>query len=285
MGSAVAARLLELGHEVAVWNRTAQKAQPLVQAGAKLASTPAGLASAAEVIITLLTDAAALAGVFRGAHGLLAGNVKANLFIEMSTVRPETEQELASEVRAREATFVECPVGGSVGPAREGKLFGFAGGEDADVARARPLLETLCRRLEHVGPVGAGASMKLAINLPLFVYWQALGEALSLARPLGLDPQRLVSIFCDTSAAPAALKSRGSAIVTALEGQTVVPVSFDVDSIRKDLRTMLGQARALGVPMPVTEQTLQCFDGASKDGLGKSDCTEAPAHWVRSHQR
>jgi 3-hydroxyisobutyrate dehydrogenase len=143
----------------------------------------------------------------------------------------------------------------------------------------------MCRRVEHVGPVGAGASIKLAINLPLFVYWQALGEALSLARPLGLDAERLVGIFSDTSATPNALKQRGPAIAAALEGQPTGPVTFDVDSIRKDLRTMLEQASALGVPMPVTERTLECFDGAAKDGLGKSDCTAAPAHWVRSHLR
>src|SRR5437016_1881659 len=88
--------------------------------------------------------------------------------------------------RSRSASQVEGPVGGTVGPAKEGKLFGFAGGEAADVARARPLPDQLCRRVEHVWPVGAGAAMKLAINLPLLVFWQAFGEALSLCEPLGL---------------------------------------------------------------------------------------------------
>ncbi len=285
MGSAVAGRLLELGHEVTVWNRTADKLRPLVEAGAKAAPTPAALASEAETVITLLTDASALAEVFHSPQGLLSGSVKSKLFIEMSTVRPETERELAAKVRACGAAFVECPVGGSTGPAREGKLFGFVGGEEADVARARPLLEKMCRRVEHVGPVGSGAAIKLAINLPLFVYWQALGEALSLARPLGLDPERLIGIFADTSATPNALKQRAPAIVAALQGKSSGAVTFDVDSIRKDLRTMVAQAGVLGVPMPVTERTLQCFDDAAKDGLGKSDCSEAPAHWVRSHAR
>ncbi len=92
--------------------------------------------------------------------------------------------------------MIDCPVGGSVGPASDGKLFGFVGGADADVARRRPVLDQMCRRVEHVGPVGAGASMKLAINLPLMVYWQAFGEALSLVAPLKLDPDRLVRHFC-----------------------------------------------------------------------------------------
>ena len=93
------------------------------------------------------------------------------LFIEMSTVRPEVEVALAEKVKLKKAAMIDCPVGGTTGPAREGKLFGFVGGEDADVARARPLLDQMCRRAEHVGPVGSGARMKLAINLPLFVYW------------------------------------------------------------------------------------------------------------------
>ena len=105
----------------------------------------------------------------------------------MSTVRPETEKALAAEVGAKGAALIECPVGGTVGPAMEGKLFGFVGGEASDVERARPILDDLCRRVEHVGAVGAGASVKLAINLPLLVYYQALGEALSLCRAVAIS--------------------------------------------------------------------------------------------------
>ena len=86
------------------------------------------------------------------------------------------------------AAFVECPVGGSTGPAREGKLFGLVGGAPADIARAMPVLEQLCRRIEHIGALGSGATMKLAVNLPLLVYWQALGEALAICKPLNLPP-------------------------------------------------------------------------------------------------
>ncbi len=136
--------------------------------------------------------------------------MKGKLFIEMSTVRPETEQALAEKVRAKGAAIVECPVGGTTGPARDGKLFGFVGATDADFARAKPLLEQMCRRIEHVGPAGAGSRMKLAINLPLLVYWQAFGEALALVQPLKLDPKRVIDIFADTSGGPNVLKARGS---------------------------------------------------------------------------
>ena len=129
MGAGIAARLVEVGHQVTVWNRSADKLKPLADAGIKAATTPAELAGAAEVIISILTDAAAIDAVYGGPQGLLAGNIKGKLFIEMSTVRPETEIALAEKVRAKGAAFVECPVGGSTGPARQGKLLGLAGAE------------------------------------------------------------------------------------------------------------------------------------------------------------
>ncbi|HUL93469.1 MAG TPA: NAD(P)-dependent oxidoreductase [Burkholderiales bacterium] len=280
MGAAIATRLLGQGHAVTVWNRTPAKLAPLVTAGAKAAESPAALAAASEAIITILTDAAAIDATYGGTAGLLAGDVKGKLFIEMSTVQPETEQALAGKVRARGAAIVECPVGGSVGPARDGKLFGFVGATDADFARARPLLGEMCRRIEHVGPVGAGARMKLAINLPLLVYWQSFGEALALVQPLKLDPKRVIDIFADTSGGPNVLKARGSVVAAALEGKDPGPGGFDIDGMRKDLRTMLAAGEALGVEMPVTARALEAFEQAAAAGFGKRDGTTWPAHWA-----
>src|ERR1700681_1839983 len=121
MGAAIAARLIEVGHTVSVWNRSAEKTKALAQAGSKVTATPAELAGGADIIITILTDAAAIDAVYNGTDGLLTGNVKDKLFIEMSTVRPETEIALAKTVRGKGAALVECPVGGTVGPARQGK--------------------------------------------------------------------------------------------------------------------------------------------------------------------
>src|SRR5256885_10281711 len=140
MGAAIAQRLAGRGHQVTVWNRTANKARAL---GLDVADSATRLAKVSETLISILTDAAALESVY---GQLLAGDVKAKLFIEMSTVRPDTQRKISKQARAKGAAFVECPVGGTVGPAKEGKLFGFAGGEAADVARARPLLDQLCRR-------------------------------------------------------------------------------------------------------------------------------------------
>jgi 3-hydroxyisobutyrate dehydrogenase len=283
MGSAVAGRLLGQGHEVTVWNRTAGKTKPLEAAGAKLAATPTELATRSEIVITLLTDAAAIDAMYHGADGLLAADVRGKLFIDMSTVRPETEVALAARVKAKGAAFIECPVGGTIGPAKEGRLLGFVGGEAGDVARAKPVLDQLCRRVEHVGAVGAGASMKLAINLPLLVYWQALGEALSLCQPLGIDPARLMDILADTSGAPNMLKVRGPSIAATLQGKETTPVTVDIDTVRKDLRTMVEEARAMSRTLPLTARALECFDDAVKDGWGARDVTMFPVRFLARH--
>jgi 3-hydroxyisobutyrate dehydrogenase len=281
MGAAIAARLMGLGHELTVWNRTAEKTKELAAGGAKVAASPAALAGSVDVVITILTDEKAIEALYSGPKGLLSGGVTGKLFIEMSTVRPEVEVALAAKVKLKEAAMIDCPVGGTTGPAREGKLFGFVGGEDADVVRARPLLDQMCRRAEHVGPVGSGARMKLAINLPLFVYWQALGEALLLCRPLGLDPVRLMSIFADSSGGTNALKTRGSAIAAHLAGKDAGPVSMAVELVCKDLRTMIAEAKALGGTLPAAETALKCFEDAARSGLGAADQSVLPSRWAK----
>ncbi len=281
MGAAIAERLLKQGHQVTVWNRTLAKAEAVRQHGALVAATPAQLAASADIILSILTDATAIAAAYDGPEGLLSGKVSGKLFVEMSTVRPDTQRALAGRIKAKGAAMIDCPVGGTTGPARDGKLLGFVGGDAADLARARPVLEKLCRRIEHVGPVGAGASLKLAINLPLLVYWQAFGEALALCQPLGLDPARLVDIFADTSGGPNVLKTRGGMLADAMQGKVPASTTFNIDSIRKDLATMIEEARALGYDeLPVTARALECFDAASRAGLGDGDAVLLPVSWV-----
>jgi 3-hydroxyisobutyrate dehydrogenase len=279
MGAAIAAHLKDVGHDVTVWNRTPDKVKPLAAAGAKVAASPSALASEVEAILTILTNKEAIAGVYEGPSGLLAGNVKGKLVIDMSTVQPETEVALAEKVRAKGATFVECPVGGTVGPARDGKLLGVAGGTAEDFARAKPLLAQMCRRVEHVGPVGAGSSMKLALNLPLMIYYQAMGEAYVLCRHLNLDPKWLMEFMADTSGGPNVLKTRAPKIAEALAGGDGGPPAFDVDSIRKDLATMAAEGRARGASLPLVEKTLAIFEEAAKDGWGKRDGASLPSYW------
>lgn len=278
MGAALAARLKDVGHEIMVWNRTPDKARSL---GHPVAESPPQLAAAAETIITILTDGKAVEDVYAQ---LLSSDVKGKLFIEMSTVRPEVQKRLSRKAASVGAALVECPVGGTTGPARQGQLFGFAGGEPADVERAMPILKQMCRRVEHVGGAGAGARMKLAINLPLLCYWAALGEALSLSRSLGLDDARLMDILADTSGAAGMMKNRAPIIAAALGGKEPA-VSSNIDTMRKDLSEMVAEARELGWQAPMTERALECFDYASKQGLGGKDCVMLPVNWSAKPQK
>ncbi|MEA3153918.1 MAG: 3-hydroxyisobutyrate dehydrogenase [Betaproteobacteria bacterium] len=280
MGTAIALRLLEKGHEVTVWNRTREKTETAAGAGAKVAPTPAALASACDQIISMLTNAAAMQAVYTGKDGLLSGDAAGKLFIEMSTVRGDDHRALMPRVAAKDAVLIECPVSGTVKPAREGTLFGFAGGTPDAFTDALPLLEHLCRRVELVGAMGAGASMKLAVNLLLTVFWQALAEACSLTQEVPIERERLIDLFADSNIGAGILKARGGLIAAALAGEDTGAASFDVDFMRKDLRDMLQDAKALGVSLPAAARTLECFDEASRGGFGKIDATQYPAWWV-----
>ena len=280
MGSAIGSRLLSLGHPLTLWNRTEERAQPLLNAGAKWAESPRALAESVDVVITLLTNEAALDDVYGSESGLLSGQVQNTTFIDMSTVRPAKPQEMARRVQAVNATFLECPVGGSVGPAKEGKLLGFVGGDADDLRKVQPLLDVICRRVEHVGPHGAGATMKLAVNLPLMVYWQTLGEALSLIEPLGLDPKRVIDILSDSSGGPNMLKVRGSMIAQTLSQKMNDQVTVNVATMRKDMQAMLNQAEATQKNLPLTALALQQFDAAAQSGLDARDCSELLVWWL-----
>jgi 3-hydroxyisobutyrate dehydrogenase len=285
MGAAIAQRLIEVGHQVAVWNRSAAKAKPLAEAGAAVAATPAELAKMSEVVITILTDAAAIDGVYGGPAGLLTADVRGKLFIEMSTVRPATQIALAEKVRGAGAAFVECPVGGSTAPARQGQLIGLLGADAKDTTRARPLLDQLCRRVEHCGPVGAGATMKLAINLPLLISWQAFGEAFALCRDLGIDAQRLLSVFTDISATTNALKARAPMVAAMMAGDDPGATTFTLDSACKDLRTMADEGKDRGIDLPLTARAMASFEEASRSGFGPRDASALAVYWSKRNKR
>jgi 3-hydroxyisobutyrate dehydrogenase len=270
MGSAMVLRLLDQGHRLTVWNRSAAKAEPLLQRGARWAKSPAEIARTHDITLTILTDTSGVEAVYLGPDGLLAGTVPGKLFIEMSTVPPGTIRSLAERVRAAGAALVECPVGGTVGPAREGKLLGLAGGDAADVARAKPILEQLCRRVEHLGANGNGSAMKLAINLPLAVYWEALREAMSLLAGTGIDPAKALEIMGESSGGANALRSRAGKIATALAGGNP-DIGFDIDGIRKDLRIMAAVAKAAERALPVAATALESYDAAASEGWGGRD--------------
>src|SRR5260221_3872398 len=283
MGTAIARRLLELGHEVRVWNRTLENTREAREAGATTAPTPGELVNGSEVVISFLLDNAAVEHVYLGAEGLLNGSVEGRLFIDMSTVSPAIHARIAPVMALREAGFIECPVSGSTAAARAGALVGFAGGEAAVFARAQLLLAQLCRRVEHVGPLRAGIRMKLAANLLLATFWQALAEVLLLLAPSALDPARAIDLLADSNIGAGILRTRATQIVSALAGNPPGEAAFDVDTMRKDLRYMAQEAAVHGDALPLASRTLECFDRASRGGMGGVDSVAYPAYWISQH--
>jgi 3-hydroxyisobutyrate dehydrogenase len=280
MGSSIGARLIELGHTLTVWNRTAEKTNALADAGAAVARSPAELTSSVDIVITLLIDTAAIDAVYNGPHGLLGGDARGKLFIEMSTVTPESQVALAEKVRAKGAAFVECPVSGSVIPARAGKLLGLMGAEPADAARARPLLEQMCRRVMHAGPVGSGALLKLAVNLPLMIYWQALGEQLSLCKTLTIDPKELLDFLSETSGAATVLKQRMPGIVAKMKNEPSDIRTFSLEGGIKDVKQMLAEGDKRGLDLPLLKQTLACYEEAYRQVGGKEEVSNNSVYWA-----
>jgi 3-hydroxyisobutyrate dehydrogenase len=281
MGSSIAQRLISVGHEVGVWNRNPAKTKPLIDAGAKLYASPSALMEGCEAAIVMLLNDAASEAVYRGPNGILDAKLAGKLLIDMSTVRPDTMISIGAAVTGQGAAFVECPVGGSTGPAKEGKLFGFVGAAKADAARAMPILEQLCRRIEHIGALGSGATMKLAVNLPLLVYWQALGEALAICKPLNLPADRLIDILSDTAGTPTAMKGRGAVIARGLGGQSLGDTAFGLSAAKKDLATAVQFAAAIHAELPVAATALACFEEAEAAGLGDADATAISVRWAQ----
>jgi len=281
MGSSIAQRLMSVGHEVRVWNRNSAKTKPLTDAGAKLFAFPTELVDDCEVVIVMLLNDAATEAVYRGPNGIMTSKLAGKLVIDMSTIRPDTMKSNGTAVLQQGAAFVESPVGGSTVPAKEGKLFGLVGGTKADVTRAMPLLEQMCRRIEHVGELGSGSMMKLAVNLPLLVYWQALGEALTICKPLNLPADRLIDILSDTAGTPTAMKGRGAVIAKVLGGAPLGETAFGLNAAKKDLATAIQFGASIHAELPVTASALACYEEAEAAGLGDADATAVSTRWTQ----
>ena len=281
MGNAIGLRLLDEGFDLSVWNRTASKTLALEQAGARVVQDPERLVKAVDVVISIVTNHDAIRDIYWGSRGVLSADLDGKIIMEMSTVLPEETRTLGTAIREQKGIMIECPVGGTVTPARTGKLLGLLGGTTEDIKKIEPILSSLCRRYEHVGPIGSGAAMKLCVNLPLMVFWQSFGEALGLVKELQLDPEQLINLMMDTSGAPNVLKTRGPNIAKRLSGGEQIPPAFDIHSIVKDFRSMLHEGNRLGIEMPTTSGAIEGFSQSIAAGYGNYDGTEQPVLWSK----
>jgi len=241
MGKPMATRLLQGGHHVTVWNRTPERATPLVERGAVAAASPAEAAAGVDVAITMLATPAALEQVVFGDKGLALSFAPGQVFIDMSTVGPPT----VADVRARlpyGVSMVDAPVRGSVPQATEGSLDIFVGGAGDDFERVRPILESL-GDVRHVGGPGSGAAMKLVVNATLGAAIVALGEALALARSLGLDRGPVLDVLAGSPIGPVVIVKRAL-----VEGNDYPP-SFKLRHAAKDMRLVAWAGEAAGLDL------------------------------------
>ncbi|MGI9493075.1 MAG: NAD(P)-dependent oxidoreductase [Geminicoccaceae bacterium] len=269
MGRAVAERLVEQGHELLLWNRTAAKTEGI--AGATPCPTPAELAAGADVVLSILANDEAIAAVYSGPVGLCSADLNGTTIVEMCTTSPERAIALEAEVRQCGGRFLECPVGGTIGPARAGQLMGLAGGSEGAFAAAKPVLEDMTRRLEHLGPVGTGAAMKLAINLPLMVYWAAVGEAIAIATEQGVEPELALDILADSSGAIGAAKKRLPPIHAMLEHASPGGTNFSLANGVKDMKLMEAALAERGIPSEVVSAARLKAEAAANGGWSDHD--------------
>lgn len=266
MGQAIAGRLLMAGFPLMVYNRTPDRAATLVQQGAHQASSPADLAIHADVLLSILTDDNAVERVYRGAHGIFSADITGKLLIEMSTIRTDTIRALHRTAAEHGASMLDAPVSGTLEPARQGQLMTMVGGAAEDLERARPVLESFSRRIAHMGPAGAGTTMKLVLNMPMAIFWVALGEALAMGRQHGLELAAMLDIMLDSPVALPALRGKAPIMLGAPH-----EVAFDVTGVRKDLLAMIATAQHAGVPTPTGSAALAGFAAATAAGYGERD--------------
>jgi 3-hydroxyisobutyrate dehydrogenase-like beta-hydroxyacid dehydrogenase len=263
MGAPMAACLLEAGNEVTAWNRTAEKAERLVERGARRADSPRQAGEGAEVAVTMLADPEALEEVVFGADGLAEGLPDGATLIEMSTVGPDAVAEVAARM-PRGIEVLDAPVLGTVPQAESGTLKVFVGASDEAFERSRPLLETL-GTVFHLGPPGAGAAMKLVVNSTLGALMSALGEALALADAFGLDERTVLDILSE-SAIGVTAKSKRRFIESGR-----YPPNFKLHLAAKDLRLVTDAASRRGVDTRVAESALAWLEDADAAELGDLD--------------
>lgn len=266
MGRAMAANLLKAGFSVTVWNRTAVRMQPLIEAGARAAASPKHAAADADVVITVVTDSPDVEQVLLGDDGVIHGARAGTVVIDMSTISPRRTREMAARLADKQIHMLDAPVtGGDVG-ARDGTLSIMVGGDEAVFERCRPLFEAMGRHVVHVGPIGAGQTVKLCNQVIVALNLLAMGEGLALAAKAGVDMEKMLSVVQKGAAGSWALDNLAPRV---LRGDYAP--GFMVKLQQKDLRLVMEAAAELNLPLigtGVVQQLLRSVEayGGADDG-------------------
>jgi 3-hydroxyisobutyrate dehydrogenase-like beta-hydroxyacid dehydrogenase len=276
MGSRIAGRLLDAGHHVYGTNRTAAKAQPLIERGLIWLDTPREVTAAAEIVFSMVTDDAALDAIAAGPDGLLAGLEPGTVYVDMSTVSPRASRRLAEGVRGRDAQMLDAPVSGSIPQAEAGTLAIMVGGDGQAYAAVEPLLRELGQTVTHIGPNGHGLVLKLAINISLAVQTLAFSEGLLLAERAGVDPELAAEVMGSSSIGSPMLKARIPLLLHLPEHAW-----FDVELMQKDIQLAREAANELAIPLPSAAVADEMLTKARELGYAHRDL--AALHEVLAH--
>jgi len=273
MGSEITKRLIDCNQDITVWNRTQSKASLLIEHGAKVALNISELIMSSDIIISIMGDDIALDYVYSSVDGFINNNLSNKIIIELSTTSVEKIQSLQQIVTKLNGEFIECPVGGSTKPARDGNLLGLVGGNKKTFDKVEYVLKFICRRYEHLGEVGKGASMKLAVNLPLMVYWQALGEAISIATNSGIKFDKALDIMMDSSGAAKVAHLKLNSIIQAMNNETNLSSTFNVSSSLKDMKLMIEEGKKNGNDLHVINSAMSYVEEAVNSGWSEYDAS------------
>jgi 3-hydroxyisobutyrate dehydrogenase len=271
MGAAMSQRLRQQGFDVVGWDHNADVNRALAAGGLLIAANARQVAAQSDIVISIITEDHGVRRIFTGADGFLSGDANGKLFIDMSTLQPMTGRELAPLVEGKGARLIESPVLGTIPQVRAGTLFAMVGGRAEDLERARPVLEKMTRRIVHMGPNGSGYAMKLAVNLGLGAYIQAVAESLALGLKQGLTLDQMLEVLQEAPYASGWLKSK----IDVIRGAPA-EMTLDIGTLRKDLMSAVATGALTGVPMPLSAATLTSLSAAVAGDFGGGDLAELP---------
>jgi len=277
MGKPMGANLLKAGHELTVWNRTASRGDDLVAQGAKRAATPREVAAASEVILTIVSDPPAVESVLWGESGVFSGLRRGSVMIESSTVSPGLERRAAAAAAALGAEFLEAPVTGGTWGAEKGELVFMVGGEASTLKRVEPVLGAMGKKWFHLGPVGAGQTVKLAMNLLLNLQVEAFAEALALVTRAGVPGQSLFEVMQSSMGRSGVLDLKGANM---LKGE--YKPSFPLRLMHKDVGLALDLGNQLGVPLPAAAAAREVMNAVKGAMTEDVDFSALATFWKQS---
>lgn len=275
MGGAMAANTARAGFEVSAWNRTPGRATDLEDLGVKRLESAAQVASASELVITIVSDTADVEAVVFGPGGVAEGIGSGSLVVDMSTISPSATRDFAARLGQRGASMLDAPVSGGSEGAKKGTLSIFVGGEAADLERARPVLEAMGTTITHVGPIGAGQAAKAVNQVILAGTYLGVAEGIVLAMKAGLDVEQLVAALGGGAAQSWVLANRSGRM-----HENDYPLGFKVSLHRKDLGIALQLARETGASLPIAAICEQLEAGLMGRDHGDDDVS-AVARTIR----